>query len=95
MPAHENILAHLGGQPLFFRPGDEMVDEDPDTTMRRGTELRQRRVQIVETIETFDDNALRAQVGTPYPFEERGIVYALHEDAARPCLPCTLVWHDA
>ena len=60
-----------------------MVHEDADPTSGTGLEVLDDLVEIVHTLEVFNNYAFHTQVVSPDPLDQLGIVPALDEDTAR------------
>jgi len=83
---NENVrVAHLTHNSCFFRALDQVIDEHTYPPARRGRELANSIDEVVDAVEWFDNDAFDAQVVTPDPFDECGVVHSLDPDAAGAC----------
>ena len=90
---HEHVgVAHRGGESGLLAAAHEVVDEDAQSPTRPGAERAYRVGEMVDAVETCDDNTLDPQVVPPDALDQLGVVEALPADSSRPCdpRPCAL-----
>ena len=74
-------------QPGLLAAGDEVVDEHAQAVAGAGAEVVDDLGQVVDAVESLDDDALDPKVVAPHLLDQLGVVDALHQDAAGPRHP--------
>ena len=58
-----------------------MVDQHAESTRRSGLEIVEERLDVIEAVESFDDDTFDPKIVAPHPFEELCIMDTFHDDA--------------
>ena len=60
-----------------------MVDQHAESARRSGFEIGEERLDVIEAVESFDDDTFDPKIVAPHPFKELCIMDAFHDDARR------------
>jgi hypothetical protein len=80
-------MAETDGGPRLLAPLDQVIHQDPESAGRAGTERLDGAAQVIDAIEPFDDHGFDAEVVTPHPLDQLGIVHPFDKQASRPGRP--------
>jgi hypothetical protein len=87
-PRHEDVgLAESLSDSRFPTPFDQMVDQNSQPSGWPRPELNDGPIQVIDPVEALDHHTLDAQVVTPHPLDQFGVVDSLDPDAPRPGHP--------
>ncbi len=79
--------------PRFLRSGDEMVDQNSDSTIWPRPEIVQHALEIVDTLEVFDHNSVDTQIVPPHTLHQLRVVAPFHEYSTGSRHPRAVTFH--
>ena len=75
---------HLGGDTALLGAGHEMVDQDTQATVWPRAESGHGVGESIDAGNRLDDHSFHAKIVSPDPFDEFGVLDALHPDPRLP-----------